>query len=160
MQVTNDIIILRINANQVRLIQCPFIKHNYFYDCQNFKTKFRTSAMNVNRERKEPELIELFSFLEIIHIHTKKLQYHVLRLYSAICNELCTLECVSCCSIRCVVYSGLRLYLTHCSGKRMRNDMRYKDNSLLNVKACSMIEVRRRFRVTCSIIHQGRRKNK
>jgi hypothetical protein len=62
MQVTNDIIILHIDANQVRLIQCLFMKHNYLYHCQNFKTKCRVSTMNALREREVSELIGLFNF--------------------------------------------------------------------------------------------------
>ena len=61
-QVMDDVIILRINANQVRLLQCRLIQHNYLYDCQNFKTECRPSSLKALRERKVPKLMELFHF--------------------------------------------------------------------------------------------------
>jgi hypothetical protein len=40
------------------------------------------------REIKVPKLIKIFHFLEVIPIHMRKLQYHFVRLYSAIHKEL------------------------------------------------------------------------
>jgi len=59
----DDAIILRINANQVTLLKCPLIQHNYLYDCQSFKTESRARSLNALRERKVPKLMEIFHFL-------------------------------------------------------------------------------------------------
>jgi hypothetical protein len=57
-------------------------------------------------------------------------------------------------------FAGVHLYLTHCSRKRREIISSIKTTAYLNVRPCSLIEVRRRYRVTCSLNHQSRRKNK
>jgi len=58
----DEIIVLCINANQMRLVQYPLIQHNYLYDCQNFKPECRASSLNALRERKVRKPKELLHF--------------------------------------------------------------------------------------------------
>jgi hypothetical protein len=127
----DEIIVLCINANQMRLVQYPLIQHNYLYDCQNFKPECRASSLNALRERKVRKPKELLHFFgnntypyEEIAISCSKA---VLRNMQWIMNFGMWIFCWK----DCVIYSGVRLYLTHCSRKRRRNNIYYKDYSLL-----------------------------